>query len=195
MSADAIIFFFMFTLKKYFMLKYLFFNFNSKSYIGYAKYLFFGKCFNKNYWIFSQISFFYLQVQSFRLIMENNFIQMAASADHAVVYTIDPIFEISEMIYCWERRWIDIDGASNTLSPTAARFSGARTVFGFSRFGLSMRMPVSFTFFSQDNEHTEPKVLLFFQNPYTKSKFAHVLQHYHDFESNVAIFPRVVQAY
>ena len=25
--------------------------------------------------------------------MENNFIQMAASADHAVAYTIDPIFK------------------------------------------------------------------------------------------------------
>ena len=33
------------------------------------------------------IFFFYLLVQSFRLIMENNFIQMAASAGHAVVYT------------------------------------------------------------------------------------------------------------
>ena len=29
---------------------------------------------------------FYLKLQSFRLIMENNFIQMAASAFHAVVY-------------------------------------------------------------------------------------------------------------
>ena len=47
----------------------------------------------KNCWIFSQISFFYLKVQSFRLIMENNFIQMAASAGHAVVYTIGPIFK------------------------------------------------------------------------------------------------------
>ena len=36
--------------------------------------------------------FIYLKVQSFRLIMENNFIQMAASAGHAVAYTIGPIF-------------------------------------------------------------------------------------------------------
>ena len=36
-------------------------------------------------------SFFYLKVQSFRLIMENNFIQMAASAVHPVAYTIGPI--------------------------------------------------------------------------------------------------------
>ena len=43
-------------------------------------------CFKKNYWIFDQISFFYLKVQFFRLIMENNFIRMAASAGHA-----DPI--------------------------------------------------------------------------------------------------------
>ena len=34
---------------------------------------------------------FYLKVQPFRLIMENNFIQMAASAGHAVAYTIGPI--------------------------------------------------------------------------------------------------------
>ena len=37
-------------------------------------------------------SFFYLKVQSFRLIMENNFLQMAALAGHAVAYTIGPIF-------------------------------------------------------------------------------------------------------
>ena len=41
--------------------------------------------FLENYWIFSQISF--------RLIMENNFIQMAALASHVVVYTIAPIFK------------------------------------------------------------------------------------------------------
>ena len=35
--------------------------------------------------------------------MENNFIQMAASAGHVVVYTIGPIFEISDMFNCWER--------------------------------------------------------------------------------------------
>ena len=34
--------------------------------------------------MFSQISFFYLKVQSFRLIMENNVIEMAASAGHVV---------------------------------------------------------------------------------------------------------------
>ena len=36
---------------------------------------------------------FYLKVQSFRLIMENNFIQIAPLASHAVAYTIDPIFK------------------------------------------------------------------------------------------------------
>ena len=35
--------------------------------------------------------FFYLKVQSFRSKMENNFIQMASSAGHAVSYTIGPI--------------------------------------------------------------------------------------------------------
>ena len=34
---------------------------------------------------------FYLKVQFFRLIMENNFIQTAASAGHAVGYTIGPM--------------------------------------------------------------------------------------------------------
>ena len=44
-----------------------------KHYTGSAKFLsfFFGKCLK---------CFFYLKVQSFRLVMENNFIQMAASA-------------------------------------------------------------------------------------------------------------------
>ena len=42
--------------------------------------------------IFSNF-FSYLKVQSFRLIMENNFIQMGSSAAHAVAYTIGPIFK------------------------------------------------------------------------------------------------------
>ena len=54
---------------------------------------FFGKCFKKTNEYFVKFLFFYLKVQSFRLIMENNFIQMAASAGHAVAYTIDPIFK------------------------------------------------------------------------------------------------------
>ena len=58
--------------------------------IGSSKYLFFlENALKKNYWIFSEIS----KVQSFRLIMENNFIQMAASAGHALAYTIGPIFK------------------------------------------------------------------------------------------------------
>ena len=36
---------------------------------------------------------FYLKVQSFRLIMENNFIQTAASTGHAEAYTIGKIFK------------------------------------------------------------------------------------------------------
>ena len=47
--------------------------------------------------------------------------------------------------------------------------------------------------FSQDYEHTDLTVLLFLQNPY--AIFAHIMQHYHDFQSNVAIFPSVVQVY
>ena len=57
--------------------------------------------------------------------------------------------DVSEMFNCWERRKIDVDGASYTLSVTAAIFSGVRTVFGFSRVGLSMRMPVTFIFFTR----------------------------------------------
>ena len=60
---------------------------------GSAKYLFFGKCFNKKLLnIFSNF-FSYLKVQSFRLMIENNFIQMAASAGHAVAYMIVPLFK------------------------------------------------------------------------------------------------------
>ena len=59
-----------------------------------------------------------------------------------------------------------------------------------------------FHFFSQDNEHTELMVLLFFQNLY--AIFAHILRFYHDYipaklkmsfiKSNVAIFASVVHA-
>ena len=62
-------------------------------YMGSAKYLFFlENVLKKLLNIFSNF-FLYLKVQSFRLIMENNFIQMAASAGHTVAYTIGPIFK------------------------------------------------------------------------------------------------------
>ena len=51
----------------------------------------FEKCLKKKTAEYFLKILFYLKVQSFRLIMENNFIQMAASADHAVDYTIGPI--------------------------------------------------------------------------------------------------------
>ena len=41
---------------------------------------------------FLQIFYFCFKVQSFGLIMENNFIQIAASAGHIVAYMIGPIF-------------------------------------------------------------------------------------------------------
>ena len=53
---------------------------------------FFWKMHKKLLNIFSNF-FTYLKVQAFRLIMENNFIQMAASTGHAVVYTFGPIFQ------------------------------------------------------------------------------------------------------
>ena len=52
----------------------------------------FGKCFKEKLLNIFLNFCFYLKVQSFRLIMENNFIQMAASADHAVAYMNRPIF-------------------------------------------------------------------------------------------------------
>ena len=54
---------------------------------------FFGKCFKKKLPNIFLNFIFYLQVQFFRLIMENNFIQMAASAGHAVAYTNGSIFK------------------------------------------------------------------------------------------------------
>ena len=42
--------------------------------------------------IFSNL-FFYLKLQSFRLIIANNFIQMVASAGHAVAYMIAAFFQ------------------------------------------------------------------------------------------------------
>ena len=55
--------------------------------------LFFGKCFKKKLLNIFPNLFFYLKVQSFLLIMKNNFIQIAASAGHAVAYTIGSIFK------------------------------------------------------------------------------------------------------
>ena len=43
--------------------------------------------------IFSNFFFLFWKYNPSRLIMETNFIQMAASAGHAVVYTIGPIFK------------------------------------------------------------------------------------------------------
>ena len=63
-------------------------------------FVFFRKCFKKKIMnIFSNF-FFYLKVQNFRLIMENNFIQMAASAGHAATYMIGPIFITKLSIVC-----------------------------------------------------------------------------------------------
>ena len=48
---------------------------------------------------------------------------------------------------------VDVDGAPHTLSATATIFSGVRTVFGFTRFGISMKMPVYFTFFTREQTY------------------------------------------
>ena len=100
--------------------------------------------------------------------------------------------DVSEMFKSGERRWIDVDGDSHTLSATAAIFSGVSTVLAF--HALVYRWRCQFlSIFSQDNEHTELTMILFCQNQY--AIFEYILQHYHDFLSNVAIFPSVVQAY
>ena len=61
--------------------------------------VFFWKCLKKLLDIFSNF-LFYLKVQSFRLIMENYLIQMAASAGHAVAY-IDPILSTLSIVFSW----------------------------------------------------------------------------------------------
>ena len=55
--------------------------------------------------IFSNV-FLYLKVQSFWLIMENNFVQMTTWAGQAVVYTIGPIYKhiIDRVGYCLAKR-------------------------------------------------------------------------------------------
>ena len=97
--------------------------------------------------------------------------------------------DVSEMFNCCERWWIDVDGASRTLSATTEIFSGVRSVFGSSP--LVYRWGCQFlSLLSHDNEHTELTVLLCFQNPY--AIFAHFLQHYPDFQSNIAaLFKRI----
>ena len=67
---------------------------------------------------------------------------------HTKVFMENSSQWFSEMFNCWERRLIDVDDDSHTLSATAVLFSGVRTVFGFSRFVLSTRMSVSYTFFT-----------------------------------------------
>ena len=69
----------------------------SSHYVGNAMYRvrqipFFGKSFKKTTEYFLKF-LFYLKLQSFRLIMKNNFIQMADSAGHGVAYTIGTIFK------------------------------------------------------------------------------------------------------
>ena len=63
-------------------------------FIGSSKYLsFLENALKKTTEHFLKFLFFYLKVQSFRLTMVNNFIQMADLAGHAVAYTIDSIFK------------------------------------------------------------------------------------------------------
>ena len=57
-------------------------------------FFFFEKCLKrKTTKYFLKFFLFCLKVQSFHLIMENNFIEITGSAGHAVAYTIGPIFK------------------------------------------------------------------------------------------------------
>ena len=107
---------------------------------GSPKELFFLKMLKKKLLnIFSNF-FFYLKVQSFRLIMGNNFIH------DLTMYGFIP----RSLIWCWWRFTYTFCHSSNILGCTQC-------------FWL-------FTLWFID----------FFQNPY--AIFAHILQHYHDFQ-------------
>ena len=79
--------------------------------------------------------YFYLKVQSFRLIMENNFIQMAASAGYGVDCTIGPIIDCVQIVfhqwlheYCPLKRQLSLACRRNSChlinnSPTASNRS------------------------------------------------------------------------
>ena len=84
--------------------------------------------------------------------------------------------DVAKMFNCWERRF-------TTYFLPQQQYSRVYALF------LVFYALVS----SQDNEHTELTVFLFFQNSY--AIIAHIVQHYHDFQSNVPIFASVVQAY
>ena len=95
--------------------------------------------------------------------------------------------DVSEMFNCWERRWIDVDGTSRILSATAAIFSGARTVFGFS--------PVA-SFFHFFHKISNIRSWRWFSSSKIRTQFSHIFFNItYDFQSNVAIFPSVVQTY
>ena len=65
----------------------------------------------------------------------------------------------SEIFNCWERRWIDVDVHKHFLPQQ--QYSRVNALVY--RWGCQFH-----SLFSQDNEHKEPTVLLFFQNPYAK---------------------------
>ena len=94
--------------------------------------------------------------------------------------------DVSEMFNCWERRWIDVDGAFCHSS----KFLAFHTLVyrGGCQF-LSL--------FSQDTNirRADGASLLPKFSGLSYAIFAHILQHYHDFQSNVAIFSSFVQAY
>ena len=87
--------------------------------------------------------------------------------------------------WCWWLFTLTFCQGSNILVCTYCILAFHASVY---RWGCQFH-----SLYSQDNEHTELKVLLFFQNLY--AIFAYILQHYHDFQSNVVIFASVVQAY
>ena len=90
--------------------------------------------------------------------------------------------DVSEMFNCWERRWIEVDGAA-----TAAIFSIFINALFLASHALVYWWECQFlSLFSQDNEHTELTVILCFQNPY--AIFAHNLH-------NITMIFKVISQY
>ena len=83
--------------------------------------------------------------------------------------------DVSEMFNCREPRCIDVDDASHTHFLSHQQYSRVYALL-LALHALFYRWGCQFlSLFSQDNEHTELTVLLFFQYPY--AIFAHIQQH------------------
>lgn len=126
-----------------------------------------------------------MKVQSFRLIMENNFIQMAASAGHAVAYTIGPIFK--HIIDCVQLYFTNDFTNIVLQSVNCLWLVGVTLILDETPQKIIQRCQIAAPRWPNDVRSAADNAIF--------AIFSHILQHYHDFQSNVAIFPSVVQAY